>query len=238
LAKEVEEKMHVRRRSLRILVFAAAIVLVSAASLQAQQPRVQSKPGVVCSDKDRRMGRQDLYYFEVLRQIEPPDWKDSLISITVGGEKKLVLWTDGKKFSLLTDTPETTRKNIYDFFLDLDHSCRLPSDPAKAVGLIKIKWESKDLSSAQFADLHRTFTNALLQYVSNIQDRYTSMIETQLSPLYLDAVRYTVVYDNHYAHSEVDAWDVPENGKPNPMVNWVHELKKLGEDSFHRSFVD
>ena len=182
------------------------------------------------------MGGQDLYYFEALKQIKPPEWKDSLISITVGAEVKLVLWTDGAQFRLFTDTLKTPKK-IYDFFLDLDRSCRLPPTPDEAAKLVDIQWESTDLTSAQFGTLHREFTTALGQYAAEMQNSYNPLMRSQLVPTYVDAVRYTIVYDNHYQHDEVQAWDVPEHGTgTEAMLNWVHELHRLGEASFHRPF--
>jgi hypothetical protein len=217
---------------LRIFLLAAALLALSLALAESQ---VNTGPTLACTDKERKMGGQDLYYFEALSQIKPPEWKDSLISITVGAEVKLILWTDGTQFRLLTDTPKTPRK-IHDFFLDLDRSCRLPSTPDEAVKLVDIQWESTDLTSAQFGTLHRDFTTALGQYAGEMQNRYNPLMRSQLIPTYLDAVRYTIVYDNHYQHDEVQAWDVPEDGKTDPMVNWVHELHRLGEAAFHRPF--
>lgn len=200
------------------------------------ESQVNSGPGLPCTDNQRKMGGQDLFYFEAVKQIKPPEWKDSLIGITVGGEVKLILWTDGRRFELITDTPKTPQKDIYDYFLDLDRSCRLPPTPEQALKLVGFQWERKDLPASQFASLHRAFDTALGAYAAQMQNRYDSLIKTQMSPSYVDALRYSIIYDNQYEHVEVQAWDVPEHGKSNAILNWVHGLKTLGEDAFHRSF--
>ena len=209
----------------------AALVLFSAALLQGQKPQAQTNPGAACGDQS--VGLPDFYYEAVLEHIQPPVGR-GVISIMMGGEKKLVLWTDGEKFQLLMDTPDTAQEGINKFLLDLDQSCRLPADPADAAALIKVKWESKELSPVQFAQIHRDFTSALSQYVSKIQERYGSRALVE----YLDAIRFSIVYDNNHEHIEVEAWDVPENGKTSPMIKWAHEFRKLAKDSFPGSFAD
>src|SRR5277367_3304245 len=113
---------------MRILVV-ASLVLFSAALLQGQQQRAQTNPAAACGDQS--VGLPDFYYEAVLERIRPPvrHW---LISITMGGESKLVLWTDGNKFELWKDMPDIPEKNIDRFLLDLDQSCHLPPDPADA----------------------------------------------------------------------------------------------------------
>jgi hypothetical protein len=146
------------------------------------------------------------------------------------------LWSDGKNFRLWTDTPEIAQKSIGDFLLDLDQSCHLPGDPADAAALIKVKWESSDLSSPQFAQIHRDFTEALSHYVAKIQDRYAAMIATRLGVVHLDAEGYSIRYDNSYEHIELLVWKM--NDEPiNPMLSWAHQLQRLAEERFKRSFA-
>jgi hypothetical protein len=160
-----------------------------------------------------------------------------LIRIMVGGEIKLALWTDGEKFMLSTDTFDLPQKSIGKFLLALDRSCNLPSEPRDAAALIKFHWEHKELSAAQFAQMHQEFSAALVQYVTQIQSRYAPLVASRASGSYLDAVQYSIVYDNNSEHIEIGAWDVPENHVLNPMAAWVHWLHKFAEDSFYRSFA-
>jgi len=163
----------------------------------------------------------------------PPEWKHGLIRVMVGGEIKLALWTDGEKFKLWTDKPDIAQKNIYQFLLDLDQTCRLPPDPRDAFELLKINWQSKDLSAAQFAQLHRDFTGALSKYVVRIQGRYAGMIATRMKIISLDAEAYSIIYDNSYEHIQMLATN--RNSDVDPMVDWADSLRKLGEDSFHQA---
>lgn len=120
--------------------------------------------------------------------------------------------------------------------LDLDQSCRLPPDPAAAAALIKIKWESADLSSPQFQQLHRDFTEALSHYIGKIQNRYDALIATRSRVVHLDSEGYSIVYDNDYEHLELEVWNI--NDQPvNPMLSWVRQLQRLAEERFKRRFV-
>lgn len=213
-------------------VVTMALFLLAVAPLPAQQRRQSvTNPGALCGEKSK--GVSDFYYEAALKDITPPDWARSLIRISVGGEIKLDLWTNGDKFVLWTNT---SAKNVGDFLNGLDESCHLPPDPADAVALMKVKWESKQLSPDQFAQLHRDFTTALSQYVAKMQNRYTSMIETHTSVTHLDAEGYSIVYDNSHEHVELFAWNENDDHPPNPMITWTHQLLRLAEDSFHRPF--
>ena len=217
------------RGRLKILTV-AALLLFATGPLPAQEPG-RTNPGTVCGDRSK--GLPDFYYEAVIARIEPPDWKKSLIRITVGEEKKLALWSDGKTFKLWTFTSEIAQKNINDFLLDLDQSCRLPADPSEAAALIKVKWESSNLSSPQFEKIHRDFTEALSHYVAKTQDRYDGLIATRLRVVHLDAEGYSIVYDNSYEHLELVVWNM--NDQPiNPMLSWVHQLQALAEEKFMR----
>jgi len=217
--------------SLRILTV-VALVLSVIGILTAQEP-TRTNPGTVCGDRSK--GLPDFYREAVLARMDPPDWKKSLIRINVGQEKKLALWSDDKNFRLWTNTPEITQKSIGEFLLDLDQSCRLPGDPAEAAALIKVKWESSELSSPQFARIHRDFTEAVSHYVVKIQDRYGAMIATRLLVVHLDSEAYSIAYDNSYEHLELEVWNM--NDQPvNPVLSWVHQLQRLAEERFKRSF--
>jgi len=217
---------------LRILTVAALLLFVTGPLPVQEQAR--TNPGTVCGDRSN--GLPDFYYEAVIARIEPPDWKKSLIRITVGQEKKLALSSDGKNLKLWTETPEITQKSIGDFLLDLDQSCRLPADPAAAAAFIKVKWESSDLSSPQFGQIHRDFTEALSHYVAKIQNRYDSIIATRLFVVHLDSEGYSIVYDNSYEHLELEGWNM--NDEPiNPMLSWVHQLRKLAEEKFKRPIM-
>src|SRR5208283_2533631 len=172
-----------RSESMRTFLAVAlflSISVLSSAQLKGQdpQPQLRRNPAAVCGDQSQ--GLPDFYYDAVLSLIMPPEWKHGLIRVMVGGEIKLALWTDGEKFKLWTDKPDIAQKNIYQFLLDLDQTCRLPPDPRDAFELLKINWQSKDLSAAQFAQLHRDFTGALSKYVVWIQGRYAEMIATRM----------------------------------------------------------
>jgi hypothetical protein len=211
---------------LRIPIVAlAALFLVPSVQGQHQPRQRRTNPPAPCGDESRAI--PDFYYQAVVDRFKPPGYEKALIKIAVGSAIKIFLLTDEEKFELWTETPVTPQKNVHDFLLDLDQSCRLPPDPADAAALVKVTWESRELSAAQFAQLHRDFMSALSQYVSKIQERYGSreMVE------YLDAIRFPIVYENEYEHIEVDVWNDPRQYKP--MLDWIHELQKLAEDSFH-----
>jgi len=220
------------RTFLAVALFLSISVL-SSAQLKGQdpQPQLRRNPAAVCGDQSQ--GLPDFYYDAVLSLIMPPEWKHGLIRVMVGGEIKLALWTDGEKFKLWTDKPDIAQKNIYQFLLDLDQTCRLPPDPRDAFELLKINWQSKDLSAAQFAQLHRDFTGALSKYVVRIQGRYAEMIATRMKIISLDAEAYSISYDNSYEHIQMLATN--RNSDVDPMVDWADSLRKLGEDSFHRA---
>jgi hypothetical protein len=214
---------------LRILTVAALLLFVTG-PLPAQEP-AQTNPGTVCGDRSK--GLPDFYYEDVIAHIEPPDWKKSLIKIILGQNNRLALWSEGKTFTLWRGTPEITQKSIGNFLLDLDQSCRLPAAPAAAAALIKVKWESSDLSSPLFEKLHRDFTEALSHYVAKTQDRYDGLIATRLRVVHLDAEGYSVVYDNSYEHLELEVWNM--NDEPiNSMLSWVQQLQRLAEGKFKR----
>ncbi|MGB2677251.1 MAG: hypothetical protein WAN12_09230 [Candidatus Acidiferrum sp.] len=199
--------------------------------------RAQPSPEAKCTGGGLGL-LTDAYYDAVVDRIEAPGKFDALITITTGRELKLVLRTDGEKFELLTNTFDNPNEHVHSVLDALAQSCRLPPDPKDAVALLKVKWETKELSSAQFAKMHGDFLVALSEYVSNTKERSKWMMETRLSGIYLDAWSFSIVYDNHTQHIQLVAWDVAEeNNKLDPIANWGHELQKLAEESFHRPFL-
>lgn len=212
---------------MRIVVAFLFLVMVGVALQARQQGNVRTNPGLPCGDQSS--GLPDFYEETFLRRIEPPRWRNSVVRIAVGAGIKLDLWTDGQQFKLWTDT--LTPRNIDSFLLNLDQSCRLPADPADAVALVKVKWESVDLSPTQFAQIHRGFTNALAEYASRAQLRYG----TTMTVIHLDASSFPIVYDNSHEHVEVQVWDDPKEDKP--LLAWIEQLERLAKESFHRPFV-
>ncbi|MGA9568747.1 MAG: hypothetical protein WBS17_01575 [Candidatus Acidiferrales bacterium] len=220
---------------MRIFVAVALILcglVVTPLLLDAQVSRAQprSSPAAPCGDQSR--GLPDSYYDAVISLVKPPEAQHHLIQIMAGGEIKLVLWTDGQKFKLWTNKLVTPQKNIGQFLLDLDQECRLPPDPQDAFALLKLTWESKDLSAAQFALLHRGFTEALSKYAANMQGRYAEMIATRISVVSFEAAAYSIIYDNSYEHVQIHATN--SNDDLDPIVDWARRLQQIGEDSFQR----
>jgi hypothetical protein len=217
-------------RTFIAVAFLVGINIFSSPALAGQEVSSahRTKPGSVCGDESS--GLPDFYYESVLTFIKPPEWEHGVIKVLVGGETKLGLWTDGKTFKLWTNKSE---KKMHDVLFGLDESCKLPSDPKDAYKLLNINWESKELSASQFARLHREFSAALTKYNDKIQLRYSSIMAAHSTVLFLDATSYSVVYDNGYEHVQVLA--TKQEGYLDPMIAWVSRLRKLGENSFHRS---
>jgi hypothetical protein len=235
IAGAVPRAMKFGRTEMRILVMGAFAVLCAAPFHSQQAPVPQSNPGADCSWNPTLTS--DDYYDAVANRIWPPFLPRSQgITIAVGTEKKLLLHTDGQKFELITDTIDMPEKNVYWFIRDLDDSGRLPPDPADAFKLLKIQWETKEISRAEFDKLYGDFVAALSQYVSTVQETSASYMATKLWGGYVDAGYWLVVYDNTTQHFEIHAWDVPLDNKDkyDSMILWERELAKAAEDSFHR----
>lgn len=211
-------------RVLSILVW----VLFAVGLMEAQQAaQMQAKKGPACGDP--RGGIPYVYYQAVLASITPPGSKNWLISVMLVEEKNVVLWTDGRNFTLWVSTPDLPQKSISDFLWDLDRSCRLPSDPVAAAALIKTKWKSEDLSEAEFNELHREFAAALSQYVANIPTHHDSMMKERTVVAYVDTALYTVIYDNHENHVEIHVWDDPKPVYQKPIVEWLRKFRNSSE---------
>lgn len=216
---------------MRILITAGLILCLPHLAL-GQQPRDQRRnPASTCGDQS--LGIPDFYYQAVVAQWDPPGFQKSLIRISEGAEIKIVIMTNGDKFEIWTDTPETPQKNVNRFLLNLDQACRLPPDPADAAKLIHVSWDSRALTSEEFAQEHEDFTRALATYTTKMQDRYKTLMATRMLSLYTDAIWYPIMYYNNHEQVEVEAWDV----NTDPVANWVHQLKKLAEEKFRRGFI-
>jgi hypothetical protein len=216
---------------MRLLAILAILALASGTPVRAQTRRVRANPGLKCGDQSP--GIPDSYERALLDHFEPPGWRSSQSRISVGQAEKLDLWTDGAQFKLWTDTFSPT--DVDKFLDDLNQSCRLPADPIEAASLLKVKWESVDLSPARFGELYRSFTIALGQYVSGIKAIPSSTLEPKSRVVYVDASRFQIVFDNGYQHMEASVWDDPKQEPNTPMLKWIAELQKLADESFHRS---
>jgi len=215
---------------MRLLAIAAASVLL--ASVQAQQKQPPSKSGWKCGSQV-----DELPYFYVeaaLEHIEPPDWKRATIRISVDTGTKLGLWTDGIAFKLWKTTTVILFRDVEKSLLELNLACRLPTEPEDASALIKVDWESANLTLDKFEQIHQDFTNALGKYGLSAQNRYRVLIAPRIGIVHLDEGYIPVIYDNTHEHIEADVWNDPEDGKS--MLDWIHKLEKLAEDSFHHSF--
>ncbi len=217
---------------------AALLVLTAAAPLQPQeqQPQQPQPSRAASCGETPALHQTREYYDAVVDGIYPPIPASRGITITIGEEKKLALHTDGEKFQLWTDTMDVHAKNVWDFLDELDNACSLPSDPADAVKLLNINWESRDLSEAQFEQLHEDFMSALSRYVPSVEERSAYFMKTKYLGGGVDAKYYRIVYDNSWQHFEIQDWDLPIDHRIDPMIDWVHELQKTAETSFHRPF--
>lgn len=106
----------------------------------------------------------------------------------------------------------------------------LTSRASRCLSASQDNLESKELSAAQFAQLHLGFTSALSKYASNIQGRYAEMIATRISVVFFEAEAYSIIYDNNYEHVEIRARNRDED--LDHVVAWARKLQKLGEANF------
>jgi len=216
-------------------VIGLALFVLLALPQSAHQNQAPPKSPQACPHKDG-WTIPDEYYFRVIDGIHAPGETHTLLHIKVGGEIKLVLWTDGDKFSLSTNVLDIPAKNIGAFLLDLDHACKLPPDPRDALALINFRWEDKEMSAAQFAKFHDGLFSAAAQYISKARDRYPILLSERLISFPVDVWQYRIIYENSYEHIELDPYDISEDGKVDPIVLWVHDLKDFASASFHRDF--
>lgn len=211
----------------------AALMLCVTPWVSASPDDSTTAVATLCSDQKAAL--PDLYYEAVLARIKPPDTKDLLLSIKLNGEEKIIIGTTGDAFLIWTDTPLIGQKSIHEFLQDLAGSCRLPYNPGDAAALIKVKWESKDLSASQFSRIHENFIRAASNYVTKAQDRFPSMMASKMITMFLDTPAFEIAYDNGHEHFEFLVWDTGAQSS-DPMVKWSHDMLKLAEKTFDRPF--
>lgn len=204
--------------------FFMIVFLLFATTLQSQQSKTRTVP---CGEKGERLATY-WYYTAVLDGIRPPGPR-SLVSISLSPtpESKLVLRTDGNKYELLRGAP---KENISAFLDRLDSSCQLPLNPRQTVDRIAMNWATTEIPRAKFEELHRDFTTALVQYSTNAQTRFASVL-TEGGVVHVHTPQYVVVYENGgFEHIEVEAWDDTENpDKMNPIIKWIHTILNLAK---------
>lgn len=177
----------------------------------------------------------EAYYRTVLeRALRPPSWQTALITISVsvvGSETKFIVREQTGKFELLRGMP---RNDIHAFLTTLDASCHLPANPIETADQIKVTWDSKELSAANFNKLHREFTSALLRYVSEIQAQYPGLLARRSAFINFHVAQYSITYDNKSnKHLEIRADDVTSpTGKKDPIVGWARAIVDLGKERF------
>jgi hypothetical protein len=188
-----------------------------------------------------RCGRnaQDIpyYYEEAVRgQIVPPEWRQySIIKFSVGPGTKFDFWTDGNSFKL--SAAIVTLPNVEDQLRAMQRICQLPEDPDQAAPLIHVKWESADLSGAQFSTVHGDLLRALSEYAQQAEHSYDSILESKSRIVFVDALQYHIAYDNSREHIEADVWNDPTR-QDRSILDWVTEVRELAESRFHHDFPE
>lgn len=235
MASKTAKAMQPIERFMIRAVTPAVLSIAIAIPMRGQSRSVRkTNPPSPCGDESS--GIPGFYYEGVVDQFKPPGFKSALITITEGAEEKLVLMTDGTKFELWSGTPQTPQKSVNRFLLDLDQACRLPADPANAAKLIHVNWESSEISSTEFGQLHHAFILALSQFASNADERYTQLLTEKMLSMHLDTVQYPITYDNAYERVEVWVWNGPAKDSDKAMLDWLQTLRRLAENRFHHPF--
>jgi hypothetical protein len=216
-----------------------AFVICGIQQLSAQQGPQPGppKPGISCEDESHAL-ESGVYVFAVMDHIWPPAFPVSrgiTVAVQFTSEVKVFLHTDGSKLELWMGTAEVPGNNVWDFLEDVADSCHLPPDPADAVKLLKIHWESKELQRTQFEQLHTDFLAALTGYLSTVRERSAYYMATSYVGGGVDASNFSIVYDNSWEHFKILEWDLPVNGQVTPMIKWVHEFRSVAEQAFHRA---
>ena len=173
------------------------------------------------------------YYQEVWDHILPEDKPNSVIVITISAyfDSKLILRAkDKNRFELLRLEPSP---NLFQSLDDLDKSCRLPADPMEAIKLLNIRWETTEISSSLFENLHRGLTAALTEYIADSQNRHKSILADG-GVVILHGREYDITYDNDgYEHIQVEVNDGTDtSGKTFPLSGWVRATIIFSEDRF------
>jgi len=198
------------------------------------QPRVQAK--VSCKQIEHALA-SGLYGDAVINHIWPPAFGTSQgisIAVEFTPEIKVFLHTDGNKSTVWTSTVRVPGNNTWGFLNNLADSCVLPPDPADAVKLLNVAWETKEVPQAQFGEVHADFMAALLEYISAVQERSDHFLRTKRQGGGVDASNYPVVYDNSWQHFEILDWDLPLDNRTDPMIEWIHRFQRFAEREFQR----
>jgi hypothetical protein len=202
-----------RQKIVVLLVFVSALIFPA----QAQR----TNPGKPCGDQSFSL--PDYYDEAVMEHLKRPNVR-SLVSITVGTGDKIILETDGTKFRLWTGIPDIPENNVNEFLFKLDDLCKLPTDPSDAAAMIKMKWQQKQLSSAEFWELPRNFIAAASQYILEADRGTRSSVASGLETLHLDTDDYSIKYKNQSQYIELR---VLYSTRPDPLLQWIDNLKKL-----------
>lgn len=214
------------------LVFFLSGCLTMPSLLEAQMP-IRSK--VKCQDIRHALA-SGLYGYAVMDHIWPSTFGSSqgiTIAVQFTPEIKVFLHTDGTKSAVWIGVVRVPDKKMWDFLSDQAESCTLPPDPADAVKLLNIAWESKEVSQREFEQVHADFMAALSDYVSAVRKRSDHFMRTKLQGGGVDASNYPVVYDNSWQHFKIVAWDLPLDDHPDPMIQWIHGFQRFVEGKSH-----
>lgn len=226
----MQPKANVRK----LWIAAGGLVLVFSTASPQAHPHNDQKQSKGCPEQ--HLGPPLYYYEGVVEYIRPPRWHVSLVRISLGREKKLMLETDGPRALLWMDTIETSDGNVSRFLRDLADSCKLPSDPRDAAQMLKVRWDSRELTRTQFGQFHTDFTIAATRYISEIQESYSARMATGMMSFYVHTPQIPIVYDNSDQHIELVVWAHTEGSgkKEEPILEWVHDLRDFAEHEFHQ----
>jgi hypothetical protein len=219
----------------RILVFSLAVSCVFPSCLHARPKQKSGQAYEICREEKNALA-SGAYGYAVMDHMWPsafPVGRGITVAVQFRPEAKVLLHTDGTKFTLWMGTAQVPGNNLWEFLGDLADSCRLPPDPADAVKLLNMKWDVVDLQKKQFEQLHGEFMTALTDYVSTIRERASYFMATTRMGGGVDASVYTIVYDNSWQHIKIDEWDLPINGQITAMMKWVREFRSVAEGDFH-----
>ena len=214
------------RSGMLLGAMAVAFCVLSVPLPSAAQSHTRTNPGTHCGDE----GFPDYYLNTMFSYIQPPGWRDSYLRISVGVSPEIAFATNGREFKIWTDVIEPP--NLWRTLSGLSKACRLPADPADVVPLLKIKWESANITPSQFAQIHKDLIEALSQYILKAQQRYDQGKQV----VFLDSSGYRVRYRNSYEEIEVAVTNDPDEFKP--LLDWIDEVKKLFQEKFHRPYEE
>jgi hypothetical protein len=168
------------------------------------------------------------YQKSLLRLLRPED--RSLVSLSVfetGNLPKLFIRI--KAPGVFEELRASSAENLRDSLTQLGANCQLPISPREAIKLIDIKWERKSISPDQFQHVYTSFSNALLQYTSNVKKRPTKNGDR----ITVDSPEFSVLYDTAGFESfEITAvMSRDEAGSlDDPIAKWAQSfIEEVGE---------